>query len=250
MVKKKTTASIFSIHPLTYLFIFISFFTAKFKSIIIFMSLIIFHEIGHLLTAKLFNWKIDKIYIYPIGGITRFVDFINKPFYEELLVTIMGPIFQIILSFFLARFNEGVLLFSNLLLMFNLLPITPLDGGKILNILLSVLVPYKLSLKIVIICSYIFYLVLNYYIFFNIKSIFFIIVSFLLIFKIRDEDKLGYYYFNKFIIERYLHIFKFRKDIVINSIKNMYKYRNNIIKEDNKLLSEKEAIEKFIYKNN
>ena len=112
------------------------------------------------------------------------------------------------------------------------------------------LVPYKLSLKIVIICSYIFYLVLNYYIFFNIKSIFFIIVSFLLIFKIRDEDKLGYYYFNKFIIERYLHIFKFRKDIVINSIKNMYKYRNNIIKEDNKLLSEKEAIEKFIYKNN
>ena len=72
--------SIFKIHPLTYLLIFISLLSGKFKIIISFLLLIVFHELGHFLMAKVFNWKIDKIYIYPLGGITRFNDKINKPF--------------------------------------------------------------------------------------------------------------------------------------------------------------------------
>ena len=64
------------------------------------MSLIVFHEFGHFLTAKQFNWNIDGIYIYPLGGITKFNTDINKPIVEELLVTLMGPIFQIVLFLF------------------------------------------------------------------------------------------------------------------------------------------------------
>ena len=58
------------------------------------MLLIIIHEFGHFITAYFFNWKIDKIYIYPLGGITRFNDIINKPFIEQFLVLLMGPVFQ------------------------------------------------------------------------------------------------------------------------------------------------------------
>ena len=43
------------------------------------MSLIIVHEFGHLLMAKHYKWNTDKIYIYPLGGITKFDVIINKP---------------------------------------------------------------------------------------------------------------------------------------------------------------------------
>jgi len=249
MEKKKTITSTFNIHPLTYLFIFISLFTAKFKSIILFMSLIIFHELGHLLTAKLFNWKIDKIYIYPLGGLTRFNDSINKPFHEEILVTIMGPIFQIILSFFLINIDQNITVYNKLLLIFNLFPIIPLDGGKLLNCFLSIILPYKISLNLIIRISYIMYLLLSLYFFNNIKSLFFIVVFISLIFKIWEEDRKKDFYFNKFLLERYLYFFKFKRDILIDNVKKMYKYRNNIIMKNNKLLNEKEAIKSLFNKN-
>ena len=63
---------------------------------LLYLLLIIVHELGHFFTAKYFNWEIDKIYIYPLGGLTKFKTLINKPLKEELLVTIMGPIFQIL----------------------------------------------------------------------------------------------------------------------------------------------------------
>ena len=96
MESLKTIRNIFKIDFLTYIFIIISFLTGQFKTIIIYMLLIIIHELGHFLAAKLFNWKVDKIYIYPLGGVTKFNENINKPLIEEFLITIMGPIFQII----------------------------------------------------------------------------------------------------------------------------------------------------------
>lgn len=248
MEKKKIITSTFNIHPLTYVFIFLSFFSAKFKSIILFMGLILFHELGHLLTAKLFNWKIDKIYIYPLGGLTKFNDLINKPLHEELLVTIMGPIFQIIISIVLSKIDQDIMNYNKLLLTFNLLPITPLDGGKLLNSLISYFLPYKVTLNIVIKISYIIYLLFNYYILFNIKSLFFVIVSILLIFKIKEEEKSKSYYFDKFLLERYLYIFKYKKDVLISNIYNFYKYRNNLIKSENKLLNEKDICKLFFYR--
>ena len=247
MEKRKTITSLFSIHPLTYLFIFISLFTAKFKDIILFMSLIMFHELGHFLTAKLFNWKVDKIYVYPLGGLTKFNDLINKPFYEEILVTIMGPIFQIIFSFFLVKIDKNVDIYNKMLLLFNLLPIVPLDGGKLLTSFISYYFSYKKSLKIIIIISYIFYLISLYYVLIGIQSLFFVLVFTLLIIKVIDEDKKRFFNFNKFLLERYLYVFKYKKDVLINDIKKMYKYRNNIV-IDKKVLNEKEALYNLLKK--
>ena len=182
--------------------------------IIIYMSLIIFHELGHFLTALLFNWKFDKIYIYPLGGVTLFKDRVNKPFIEELLVTIMGPIFQIILTIILVNIYEDIIIYSNTLLVFNLLPITPLDGGRLTEIIMSYFLPFKKSMNYIIKISFIIW-ILIFTLILKTNSLVIIISFLFLIFKIIDENKKISYYYNKFIIERVLHIYKGKNKRII-----------------------------------
>lgn len=211
------------------------------------MSLIIFHEIGHLTSAKIFNWQVDKIYIYPLGGITRFNDKINKPLVEDLIVTLMGPIFQIILAYFLIKLDSRVYLFNKTLLLFNLLPIAPLDGSKLVAVFLSLIIRYKKSLYLNIVISFITYLfVLSYFVLYK-NSIIFLFVIFLLFFKIIDEKNKISFYFDKFLLERYLYIFKFKKTKVVKDVNNFYKYKNNIVKTS-KLKTEKELLKEYFEK--
>ena len=70
-----------------------------FKNVIMFTSIIFIHELGHFLMAKYFKWNIDKIYFYPYGGYTKFNDYLNRPLYQELLIMLAGPLFQIIYYF-------------------------------------------------------------------------------------------------------------------------------------------------------
>ena len=209
------------------------------------MSLIIFHEFGHFIVAKLFKYKIDKIYIYPLGGIIKFNDYINRKSYQELLVTLAGPLFQIILSLFLVKYDKDIVDFSNILLLFNLLPIVPLDGSKILSCFLYLIIPYKKSLTISIYISFLFIFLSSFYLFNNYYSFIIILSLLLLLLKIFDEKKLIKYSFDKFLLERYLYYFRFRKTKVIKNIKDMYKYRNNIFIINNKLFSEKEILVKY-----
>ncbi len=206
------------------------------------MSLIIFHELGHFLTAKVFNWKVDKIYIYPLGGLTKFNERINVSFIEELLVTLMGPIFQIGLSLYLRRYYEEVMVMNKVLLLFNLLPIVPLDGGKLLSLMLQKIVPYYKNLNLTLIISLLSYLVSFLYIVFFIPSLFIILVVFLLIFKIYDEFKLRRYYFNKFLLERSLYNYNFKRVAYVKSIYGIYRFRRNIYKSESQILGEKDLI--------
>ena len=37
----------------------------------------------------------------PFGGVTIFNEDLNRPIYEEFIILIMGPVFQIVFSFFI-----------------------------------------------------------------------------------------------------------------------------------------------------
>lgn len=222
-----------------------------FSNIIIFTSIIIVHELGHIIMAKINNLKIDYITIYPYGGLLKMNNPINTNTKKELLLALGGIIFQIIFYLIVIilykekiireySFNLFTLYHTNILF-FNLLPIHPLDGSKILNLLLSYIFPYKLTNILNIVISIItlsILLITNYY-----ESNYTIIIIITIIINnlIKYFQELNYL-FNKFLLERHLYNFKFPKSKVINKITHMYKNKYNIIKDKKNYFTEKEYL--------
>lgn len=222
-----------------YLFLFISIITATYIDFIIISVLIIVHELGHFLAAKYFNIETDKIYIYPLGGISKFNMPLNVPVYKEFIILIMGPLFQNI-GYYLLNFiinNQTLLIKYHIgILVFNLLPIYPLDGGKLINLFFSNIIPYKASYKITIIISYLITIII---LFINKQITINMIFTYIfLLYLIRKEESKTNYIYNKFLLERYLYNYNFSKDKIISHEKNFYRTKNNIIKIRNKYYNE------------
>ena len=214
-----------NIHPLTYIFLLIAFLSGYFEYMYILLLIIFIHESGHYFFSKLVNIKNPIITIYPFGGITKLNEELNTPLYKEFISLIGGIIFQIIfylIIFLLYKNNfvsmhvfEIVKRINYLLLTFNFMPILPLDGGKLLNILFHKLFNYLIAEKLSIIVSILFSIIfllfnrtfLALFLFvFLIKCIYFEILN------LRVK-------YNVFLFERYSNKHKFKKKRYINSIK-------------------------------
>ena len=125
---------IFKIHPLTYIMILIAFLTGQFRFFFIFMLLIIVHELGHIISGLIFKWKLKEIIVLPLGMISKYDNLVNLSLNEEMLVASMGVIFQLVFYMLFIKKYDYI---NNTIILFNLLPIIPLDGSKILNVLLN-----------------------------------------------------------------------------------------------------------------
>ena len=130
------------------------------------------------------------------------------------------------------------------ILIFNLIPIIPLDGSKVINILLNKIFPFKKSHLLTIYISYITILLL---IVFSLKNINLLLMIFLLLTLLIKEHKRHKLIFNMFLIERYIKSIKFKNNNFIKrkDIKLMKKYCNNIFVNDNKYIDEKELLLKY-----
>ena len=235
------------IDKLTYLFLLLSVLSASFIQIIIIFSLIIVHELGHLLMAKLLKIEIDKIYIYPLGGITKLNMNLNISPLQESLVLLAGPILQLVFyaiyQLILPEYQSLIEFYNYQILFFNLLPIYPLDGGKILNIIVSSKVPYKLSLRYSIFISYILLIVIILNNIHNLKLNLLIMILLLLYKLFREGSNIKTLY-NKFLLERYLHNYKFKDTVIINDINCFHRNKSHIIKEKGKYWREKDFLNK------
>ncbi len=140
-----------------YIFLILILLSGMFKEFSFIFILIIFHELGHAITGVLLGFKLDKIIIYPYGGITKFNNLLNTSLNKEILVIVMGPIIQIITYLILNKiFKYNYIKNYHLsILIFNLLPILSLDGGKLLNIILNIFFSYLKSFYLSVFISFI-----------------------------------------------------------------------------------------------
>lgn len=224
------------IHPFFYLFCIICILTGYFKIYLIISFIIFFHEIGHILVSQYYKWNIKKIVILPFGGITIFKEHINKRIKEEFLIAIAGPIFQ---TFLFVIKNPLFFKINLFLLIFNLLPIFPLDGSKILNLLFNKMISFKYSH---IFSIYISFLVLLLVFVKNSFNLVLLIIFLFLFIKTLKERINHKYIFNKFMFERYLYKFNFKKSSIINNPKQMKRDYKHIFHIKNKYILEKDFL--------
>jgi Zn-dependent protease len=117
---------------------------------------VLLHELGHALTARYYGIGTRSITLYPIGGVARLERLAEKPT-QELWITVAGPAVNLAIATLLTAvllvvggFDPGLiwgslagvflirLLFLNLIMVvFNLLPAFPMDGGRMLRSLLA-----------------------------------------------------------------------------------------------------------------
>ena len=203
----------FKIDFSTYILILLAFLAGYLKDISIVLFIVIVHEFGHILFFKIFKFEIIRVVIYPFGGMSFINKKVHTRIYKDILVSLGGIIFQLILFvlIYILYFNnlivystfELFLLYNKSIIIFNLIPLIPLDGSKLVFAIFTKFFSYKKSYYLMIILSC-FSLMCFIFITFNLKLNDITIYIFLL-FSIIKSIKDYKMYFNKFCLERILY---------------------------------------------
>jgi stage IV sporulation protein FB len=126
--------------------------TGYFHELFTLFILVIVHELGHVAAARGYGWTVREVKLLPFGGVAEVEEASGVRVREEIAVALAGPLQNVWMG--LAAWGCGQLGLwemswaeyvwkANLMLgLFNMLPIYPLDGGKLLQAVLSRTVNY------------------------------------------------------------------------------------------------------------
>lgn len=226
----------------TCLYILVYSFSIYHKVLFYIFIVLSLHELGHILAAIFLRLKIEKLTVYPFGIAMEVCNIDYIPSYNELLVAMGGPLMYFVIStLFLMLFNYDIISLAmynyivNInrnILLFNLLPIYPLDGGRITKAFIHVFITYKRGLIIAYMGSLILSLVLisNYRNFYAIYFFILIIMLILQLFKIENSRQHFYLY-------KYLHNPKLPIKIHYKADLYRNKYNYLLVNNDKRICS-------------
>jgi len=202
------------IHPLLWAIIGLAVATAHFLELSLLLLIIFVHEMGHAAAASFFSWRIKRISLLPFGGVAEMDEHGNRPLKEEVIVILSGPLqhlWMMGLAFLLMEFSlihDGIYLlfiqFNLMILLFNLLPIWPLDGGKLVFLWLSFhrAFPDAHQKALQVSIGAVLLFIISVLIISPIQLNIWVILAFLL-FSLYHEWKQSRYVFLRFLLERY-----------------------------------------------
>lgn len=129
-------------------------------TLLAFFTCVVLHELGHSFTAMHYGIGVRRILLMPIGGMAEFEDIPRRPI-REFLITLAGPAVNFAIAallWALVGFPPGwpladypanltglaqLLIHWNLVMgLFNLVPVFPMDGGRIFRAILATRLPY------------------------------------------------------------------------------------------------------------
>lgn len=239
----------FHIHPLLWAMLLIGYLTGSFAELIIILTIVLIHEFGHLTMAFFFRWRIKKVMLWPFGGVMETDEYYTRPSLEEYLVLLMGPVqhlWMYLAIHLLSIWNvlpghilEYAFMYNTYLLLFNLLPVWPLDGGKLLFLFVSTYVPFKKAYDHVMIFS--FWMVIGLVlvtVIYHWSTLHTILLACFLLYEIRLEWKRKHFVYLRHLLARLQNnnLFKQQKSLVVSpyttvseAAKGFYKGRYHTI---------------------
>lgn len=120
--------------------------------LLMFLS-VIPHEYGHVLAARWYKLHTREVLLFSLGGIAVIINPIHKATNpkQEITIALGGPLATFLIvcfSGFLCLFFDysilkTLLIINVLMLAFNLLPLFPLDGGRVFRASLCYLTNFK-----------------------------------------------------------------------------------------------------------
>lgn len=146
---------VFRIDLKIFAFLILFYFTRQIEIYGVIMIFAIIHEFSHLLAGLLLKMKVKNVTLMPVGLSIEFAltekDYNKKILksnmieIKRIVIAMAGPIANLIIIIIMnfVKLNNNItntIIYSNfLILIFNVLPIYPLDGGRIVKSVLSLL---------------------------------------------------------------------------------------------------------------
>lgn len=142
----------FSLHPLFILLLAAAALMGYIFELLTLFTIVLIHELGHVACAKAFGWKIKEVKLFPFGGVAETEEETFFPAWQEWLVAVAGPVQNgimiglALLAEYLGWTNivwtQWFVQANTFIALFNLLPILPLDGGRMLQAMCSLWMGY------------------------------------------------------------------------------------------------------------
>jgi len=124
--------------------------------IIVLFACVVLHEFGHIIAGRRYGIRTPDVTLWPIGGVASMERMPEKPS-QEIIVALAGPAVNAVIAFLLivvlglrfdleqmtpieiiqSSFVAQIAVANIILLVFNLIPAFPMDGGRVLRAVLA-----------------------------------------------------------------------------------------------------------------
>ncbi len=206
----------------SYLFFIIlvfSMFFNCFDQLLIFIVVILIHELAHCYVSTYYDIGISEIKFFIFGGVARFQEHIEENSKQEIIIASAGPITNFVLIFItlliMDKFHieKGYMiqlfLIANMVVgLFNLIPVLPLDGGRIARGILGNYLGIKRATYMVVrlgycICILLFVIGIYASLVYNIEYIFISFLSAYIFFSNKKEkEKIDFMSVKKIVLSK------------------------------------------------